>query len=123
MGGVATGVVFIIGRDWKFRALLRAELLEKGLEAMGLESLDEAGQLVASGTLPHLTVFDMTDYDAGRDLGRLLALGKSGRLLLLVSLGTKLPQELSGVTTLSRPITVGTIVEKICRRLPGALTT
>lgn len=114
---MASKIVFIIGRDWKFRALLRAELLEKGLEAMGFESLDEAGQLVGSGTLPHLTVFDVTDYDAGRDLDRLLALGKSGRLLLLVSPGTKLPQELSVAATLSRPVTIGTVVEEITRCL------
>lgn len=122
MRGVATRMIFIIGRDWKFRALLRAELLEKGLDAMGLESLEEAGRLVAAGTLPRLTVFDATDYDPSRDLNRLLALGKSGGLLLIVSPSTLLPQELSGATTLSRPIAVGTIVEEILRHLRGALT-
>ncbi len=118
MGGVTAGIVFIIGRDWKFRALLRAELMEKGFEAMGFESLDEAGQLLASGTLPRLTVFDMTDYDAARDLAGLLAFSKSGRLLLLVSPGMMLPQELCPAMTITRPVAIGTIVGEITRCLP-----
>ncbi len=117
MEGVAGTVIFIIGRDWKFRALLRAELLEKCFEAVGLASLDEAGQLMASGTLPRLTVFDMSDYDRTRDLARLLALAKPGGLLLLVSPGTKLPQELSTASLLRRPVSVGTIAEEIGRCL------
>ncbi len=123
MGGMTAGIVFIVGRDWKFRALLRAELVEKGFEAMGLESLDEAGRLLASGTLPRLTVFDMTDFDAARDLARLLALAKSGRLLLLISPGMALPQELCSATTMARPVAIGTIVEEIGRRLSRTLLT
>jgi len=118
MGGMTAGIVFIVGRDWKFRALLRAELVEKGFEAMGLESLDEAGRLLASGTLPRLTVFDMTDFDAARNLARLLALAKSGRLLLLISPGMALPQELCAATTMARPVAIGPIVEEITRCLP-----
>jgi hypothetical protein len=114
---VTQSVVFIIGRDWKFRALLRAELVQKGLEALGLESLDEAGQLIASGTPPRLTIFDMNDFEATGDLAHLLALCQSGRLLLLVSPGTKLPQQLASAATLSRPVSIGTIAEEIFRIL------
>ncbi len=117
MGEVAGSIVFIIGRDWKFRALLRAELLEKGLEAMGVGSLDEAGQLLASGAPPRVTVFDMADFDAARDLGCLLALAQSGRLLLLISPGMEPPQELCAATILARPVAIGTIVEEIGRCL------
>ncbi len=123
MGGMTGGIVFVIGRDWKFRALLRAELVEKGFEAMGLESLDEAGRLLASGALPRLTVFDMTDFDAARDLAGLLAFSKSGRLLLLISPGMDLPQELCSATTMARPVAIGTIVEEIGRRLSDTVLT
>jgi hypothetical protein len=51
-------VVFIIARDWTLRAALRAELRELGIEALGLESADEAGRAVAAGQIPSVVVLE-----------------------------------------------------------------
>ncbi len=44
--------LLVVGADWKFRALLRAELRERGYDARGYESLAEAEAELASGELP-----------------------------------------------------------------------
>ena len=41
--------VFIIGKDWKLRSLVRAELREHGIEALGMETPQEAAQAVEIG--------------------------------------------------------------------------
>jgi hypothetical protein len=56
--GVGMPVVFVIARDWRLRAMVRAELRENGIEAIGMESGTEAGARVASGTLPSVVVLE-----------------------------------------------------------------
>ncbi|MGH9738989.1 MAG: hypothetical protein ACRD4X_10425 [Candidatus Acidiferrales bacterium] len=51
-------VVFVIARDWVLRTSVRAELLEAGILAMGMESPDEVGQVIASGQLPAAIVVE-----------------------------------------------------------------
>lgn len=50
--------VFVIARDWKLRALVRAELREKGVGALGMEDAAEAGSLIASGIVPSAVVLE-----------------------------------------------------------------
>jgi DNA-binding response OmpR family regulator len=38
--------VAVISKDWQFRALVRAQLLEEGFEAIGLESVGDAIELL-----------------------------------------------------------------------------
>lgn len=57
--------VLVVGRDWKFRALLRAQLREENFEALGCETLEEAAaHLVAGSPPPAALVLDTTDADA-----------------------------------------------------------
>jgi hypothetical protein len=51
-------IVFIIARDWTLRAALRAELRELGIDALGMESADDAGRAVAAGQIPSLVVLE-----------------------------------------------------------------
>lgn len=50
--------VFIVARDWALRAALRAELRERSINALGMESADEAGRAIASGLLPAVAVIE-----------------------------------------------------------------
>ena len=51
-------VVFVIARDWKLRAMVRAELRERGVQALGLRNASEAGERIASGTIPSVVVLE-----------------------------------------------------------------
>jgi FixJ family two-component response regulator len=51
-------VVFVIARDWTLRTSVRAELLEAGVRAMGMESADEVGTALAEGELPAVLVVE-----------------------------------------------------------------
>jgi hypothetical protein len=53
-------VVFVIARDWILRMALRAELREIGIEALGMETAEDAGRALASGTMPAAVVLEAT---------------------------------------------------------------
>jgi len=56
----AMPVVFVIARDWILRTSVRAELLEAGIRALGMESPDDAGRALAGGQLPAAVVLEAT---------------------------------------------------------------
>ena len=51
-------IVFILARDWPLRVLLRAELRERGIQAIGMQTAAEAGTRIASGDLPSVVVLE-----------------------------------------------------------------
>ena len=53
-------VVFVIASDWTMRTAVRAELRELGIDALGMDSADDADRAVASGGLPNLVVLEAT---------------------------------------------------------------
>ncbi len=53
-------VGFVIAADWTLRTSVRAELLEVGIQALGMESAEDAGRALASGKLPALVVLEAT---------------------------------------------------------------
>ena len=53
--------VLVVGRAWKFRALLRAQLREENYDALGFATLEEAADQLAAGSPPAALVFDSTD--------------------------------------------------------------
>ncbi len=53
-------LVFIIARDWQLRAGLRAELRERGIDALGMDSAEDAGRSFAEGQMPAVVVLEAT---------------------------------------------------------------
>jgi len=51
-------VVFVIAEEWRLRAAVRAELRERGIKALGMETADDAGRAIAAGELPSAIVLD-----------------------------------------------------------------
>ena len=51
-------VVFVIARDWSLRTGVRAELRERGIEALGMDAPADAGRAIASGQLPAVVVLE-----------------------------------------------------------------
>ena len=58
--GAEMPIVFVIARDWTLRTSVRAELLEAGIDALGMESPDDAGRALASGQVPAVVVLEAT---------------------------------------------------------------
>ena len=52
-------VVFVIGEDWKLRAGVRAELRERSIHALGIETAADAARAIASGESPTAIVLDV----------------------------------------------------------------
>ena len=56
--------VLLIGKDWSTRALLRAELLEEGVDVVAVEDTVEAVMAVEeAGGLPSLILADLSSSD------------------------------------------------------------
>jgi len=53
-------VVFVIAPDWTMRTAVRAELREIGIDALGMDSADDAGRAIASGGRPNVVVLEAT---------------------------------------------------------------
>lgn len=58
-------IVFVIARDWSLRTAVRAELRELGIEALGMESAEDAGRALAAGQMPAAVVLEGTAEIAG----------------------------------------------------------
>ena len=113
--------ICIVGRDWKFRALVRAELREQGYEALGLETLDEVGKAIAGGQVsPAAIVFDLSETDnRDRDLATLRSLALSVPVILIAS-HSNLPDSSAlpeGLAALFRPLTIAEVVSHVRARL------
>jgi len=108
--------VFVIGKDWTLRSLVRAELRERGVEALGMESVDDAAQMLAQGTMPSAVVLDVTAGDPVAALGPL-----AGRVpvVIVASRAEALPALAKTAAVLYKPVSVGEIVARVEHLLKG----
>jgi len=107
--------VFVIGEDWTLRSLVRAELREHGIEALGMASPDEAAQAIATRTVPSAVVLDATPL--GGAAAALEFLPRSVPVLVVTSPGAPVPAWAAAV--LSKPVRVGEIVASVENLLKG----
>ena len=107
--------VFVIGEDWTLRSLVRAELREHGIAALGMASPDEAAQAIATGTIPSAVVIDATSL--GSNAAALEFLPRSVPVLVVTSPGAPVPAWAAAV--LSKPVQVGEIVSRVEKLLKG----
>lgn len=109
--------VFVIGEDWSFRATVRAELRELGIEALGMETVDDAAQRLARGTVPAAVVLDASARDASSPSVALLA--KRVPVLLVASRMEPAPEWKEAAAVLWRPVRVGDVVARVKQLLEG----
>ena len=107
--------VFVIGEDWTLRSLVRAELRERGIEALGMETLEEAARAIAAGTVPSAVVLDATSLPVNP--APLEFLPRSVPVLVVTSPGAPAPAWAAAV--LSKPVQVGEIVSRVENLLKG----
>ena len=101
-------VVFVIAPDWKLRAMVRAELRERGIDALGMSNAAEAGAYIASGTVPSAVVLEASDsVEAG--------LESLARRVPFVVVASRVQAQLwpRAARLLRRPVRIGEIVEAV----------
>jgi len=105
--------ILLIQSEWPARALLAAELEERGFEVLASDSLPTALDLAMTrGFRPDLIVVDSMwlTLEPGY-VERLLFLRANSPLLLIVSAQYAEPRVLAPTRVLSRPVTVGEIAD------------
>lgn len=119
------GEILLIAADWKFRALVRAQLLEEGFEVKTFPSVKIAlAFLLGSGEQPRLTIVDLQgeehEAQALSDLRRLtegtpliLCGGALGRRILNKVAPSQ--KDRSPARVLLRPFRVGDLVREVRR--------
>jgi hypothetical protein len=107
-------VVFVIATDWKLRAAVRAELRERGIDALGIDSADDVGRALAGGAMPAVVVLE-----ANAELGGDPAIqGLVARVpAVLVASRTETVELPRVAAVFYRPVRIGEIVEKVSELL------
>lgn len=114
-------VVWIIDRHQWPRALLRAELIERGFEVIGFEGLREALGAFRHRLYerPRLIVLELKDLP--HDEKRLRALAGPGIPVILLAGAAEerslAAQKISRRVLLKRPFTIGRVAEEVERRM------
>jgi hypothetical protein len=109
-------VVFIVSGEWDLRGAVRAELREAGIEALGMETIDDMARTIARGVVPLLVVLDgaqlhkMETRDALENLASRLP-------FLVVDSALSPAPPLPGAKTIRRPVQVREIVARVLTML------
>jgi hypothetical protein len=107
-------VVFIVARDWTLRVGLRAELRERGIDALGMDSAEDAGRAFAEGQMPAVVVLEATAEFAGdRAIQSLI---KRVPTVLIASRTETVPLP-PAAAVFYRPVSIGEIVDRLLELL------
>ncbi|MGD0127305.1 MAG: hypothetical protein ABSF46_18240 [Terriglobia bacterium] len=114
--------VFLAGKDWQARALLRAQLLEEGVGVEAFETVREAlAQLEFYAVRPALLVADIAASDhPSADVESLASWAKRIPIWIIASHTSSVPGGLDGrgfERLLFRPIDLGKLVEQVRQRV------
>lgn len=113
-------VVFVIAEEWMLRAGVRAELRERGIKALGMESAGDVAPALAEGAVPSAIVLD-GNASAARDARIQRLVHRTPAVLIASKASPELPALLreSASIVLSRPLQVGEIVAAVMQILVG----
>jgi hypothetical protein len=107
-------LVFVIATDWKLRTSVRAELRERGIDARGMDSEDDAGRALAGGEMPAVVVLEANAELAGNPAIQSLV----GRVpTVLVASRTETVPLPRVAAVFYRPVRIGEIVAKVSELL------
>ncbi len=114
--------LLLIGKDWTARALLRAQLIEEGIDVEAHESVSEAlDTLETSPMLPALLIVDLTASDhPAADADQLAGWTAHIPVWIIASRATIVGENLRGrgfEIILFRPVDINELVDQIKRRL------
>ena len=105
-------VVFIVSGEWDLRGAVRAELRETGIEALGLETVEDMARTISGGIAPSLLVLDGAQLHKSETRQALQNLSSRLPLLVIDSRLSPAPA-LPGAQTILRPVRVKDIVARV----------
>ena len=116
--------VWVVDADHWPRAELRALLIERGYDVMGIETLPDAvlRARLPGAALPAVIVVDL----AAQDVGAALLAALFATRVPAIAIGGALEWEQESVrggawaARLHRPVTLGDIADAVARALPGS---
>jgi DNA-binding response OmpR family regulator len=111
-------IVFIIAEDWTLRTGVRAELRERGIEALGMDSAADAGSALAAGEMPAAIVLEAESRAARDPAVRQLA---ARAPTILIASHTRAAPAIAAVKILFRPVRIGEIVAAVLALLQGQM--
>ena len=109
-------VVFIVSGEWDLRGAVRAELREAGIEALGMETIEDMARTIAGGIVPSLVVLDGAQLHNPETRQALQNLGSRLPFLVVDSRLNPAPS-LPGAQTILRPVSVKEIVSRVLEML------
>jgi hypothetical protein len=115
--------VLILATEWPERALVRAQLIEAGYEAVAIDAWPPPRVYRRADMKPRVMVIDLCGLPEPRaTLAGVPLLLAPDRVLILTAVGTVAVDELfrDGFHVLRRPVTVGEIVAAVSRLLAAA---
>jgi hypothetical protein len=107
-------LVFIVARDWQLRAGLRAELREGGIDALGIDSAEDAGRSFAEGEMPAVVVLEATAEFAAN--AAIQSLVKRVPTVLIASRTETVPLP-PAAAVFYRPVSIGEITNRVLELL------
>jgi len=118
--------IFIAGKDWQARALVRAQLLEEGFEVEAYETVRDAVAALETGAAPpDLFIVDISaSDDPSSDVELLASWSRKVPMWIIASQTFIVEKGLRGhgfEMTLLRPVDVGELVDQITQRLEKAM--
>ena len=107
-------VVFVIAKNWKLRATVRAELRERGIVALGMDSAEDVGRALAGGAMPAVIVLE-ANAELDGDLAIQGLVARVPTVLVASRVETVALPRVAAV--FYRPVRIGEIVEKVSELL------
>lgn len=116
MSEMSTPVVFVISPDWTLRTMVRAELREAGVEALGMEGIRDMVEALHRGITPAMIVIDGVELEKPVTRETLEEMSRNIPVLVVDSRITPAPV-LSSAEVLRRPVRVHDIVSRVLMKL------
>jgi DNA-binding response OmpR family regulator len=105
-------VVFIVSGEWDLRGAVRAELREAGIDALGMESVEDMARMIASGIVPSVVILDSEQLHRRKMREAVQSLSSRVKVLMIASQLNPEPP-LPGAITIMRPVQLKEIVARI----------
>ena len=112
-------IVFVIAEEWRLRAAVRAELRERGVKALGMETADDAGRAIAAGEIPSVIVLDAAAAAAPPPALRRLIRRVPSVLIASRTTSPTLSSNEVACKVLFRPVQVSEVIAAVLDLLQG----
>jgi DNA-binding response OmpR family regulator len=108
--------VVLLGADWKTRALIRAQLIEEGLEVVATNTWPMMRRHLRPGARPRLALVDLKGLEEPRRVLRDFAVLMKPEHVLVLTAAATVPRSVIarlGYQILDRPLTIAAIVSAV----------